>query len=183
MKKFLAVILSAVLCVSLAACTGSAPEDKTPEETKPANTVNSKADLPGKKIGVQLDTTGNIYVDGEINGWDEETPGVIQNTGASCETLDEAQLAFSKLKAGQIDCVVVDELPAKYLIKNETEYVAYALYYDADTATEEKYGIAVNKNQPELLKAINEVLNELLASKNENGENGVEQLVKKHFGI
>ena len=57
------------------------------------------------------------------------------------------------------------------------------LYYDADTATEEKYGIAVNKNQPELLKAINEVLNELLASKNEDGENGVEQLVKKHFGI
>ncbi|MCI7769112.1 MAG: ABC transporter substrate-binding protein [Christensenellaceae bacterium] len=139
--------------------------------------------LGGKKIGVQLDTTGNIYVDGEINGWDEETPGVIQNTGAACETLDDAQLAFSKLKAGQIDCVVVDELPAKYLIKNETEYVAYALYYDADTATEEKYGIAVNKNQPELLKAINEVLNELLASKNEDGENGVEQLVKKHFGI
>ena len=30
--------------------------------------------LAGKKIGVQLDTTGNIYVAGEISGWDAENP-------------------------------------------------------------------------------------------------------------
>lgn len=143
--------------------------------------------LAGKTIGVQLDTTGNIYVEGEISGWDAENPtadnGALVGTGAVCDKLDDAQLAFEKLKANQIDCVVVDELPAKYLVKNNSDYEAYALYYDADTATEEKYGIAVNKNNTELLKAINEVLNELLAQTNENGENGIEQLVKAHFGI
>lgn len=143
--------------------------------------------LAGKKIGVQLDTTGNIYVAGEISGWDAENPtaedGQLVGTGAKCVTLDDAQLAFENLKKGQIDCVVVDELPAKYLIKNSSDYEAYPLYYDADTATEEKYGIAVNKNNAQLLEAINSVLNELLSTVNEAGENGIEQLVKKHFGI
>lgn len=143
--------------------------------------------LAGKKIGVQLDTTGNIYVAGEISGWDAENPtaedGQLVGTGAECVALDDAQLAFENLKSGKIDCVVVDELPAKYLIKNSSGYEAYPLYYDADTATEEKYGIAVNKNNTQLLEAINSVLNELLNTKNEAGENGIEQLVKKHFGI
>ena len=143
--------------------------------------------LAGKKIGVQLDTTGNIYVAGEISGWDAENPtaedGQLVGTGAEWVALDDAQLAFANLKSGQIDCVVVDELPAKYLIKNSSDYEAYPLYYDADTATEEKYGIAVNKNNTQLLEAINSVLNELLSTVNEAGENGIEQLVKKHFGI
>lgn len=143
--------------------------------------------LAGKKIGVQLDTTGNIYVAGEISGWDAENPtaedGQLVGTGAECVALDDAQLAFANLKSGKIDCVVVDELPAKYLIKNSSDYEAYPLYYDAETATEEKYGIAVNKNNTQLLEAINSVLNELLSTVNEAGENGIEQLVKKHFGI
>lgn len=143
--------------------------------------------LAGKKIGVQLDTTGNIYVAGEISGWDAENPtaedGQLVGTGAECVALDDAQLAFENLKSGKIDCVVVDELPAKYLIKNSSDYEAYPLYYDKDAATEEKYGIAVNKNNTQLLEAINSVLNELLSTVNEAGENGIEQLVKKHFGI
>lgn len=143
--------------------------------------------LAGKKIGVQLDTTGNIYVAGEISGWDAENPtaedGQLVGTGAECVALDDAQLAFANLKSGKIDCVVVDELPAKYLIKNSPGYEAYPLYYDEDKATEEKYGIAVNKNNTQLLEAINSVLNELLSTVNEAGENGIEQLVKKHFGI
>ena len=150
--------------------------------------------LAGKKIGVQLDTTGNIYVAGEISGWDAENPtaedGQLVGTGAECVALDDAQLAFENLKSGtgEIDCVVVDELPAKYLIKNSPDYEAYPLYYEASAATEEhateeKYGIAVNKNNTQLLEAINSVLNELLSTVNEAGENGIEQLVKKHFGI
>ena len=140
--------------------------------------------LAGKKIGVQLDTTGHIYVGLEIEG-EEGYEGALQGAGATCEPLETAQLAYDALKAGtSVDVVVVDKLPAEYLIKNDTdEYVALPLYYDAETATEEDYAIAVNKGQDELLEAINEVLNELLAQTNEAGENGIEQLVKKHFAI
>lgn len=159
----------------------------TPNTTSDGKQCLFWSQLAGKKIGVQLDTTGNIYVAGEISGWDAENPtkedGQLVGTGAECVALDDAQLAFANLKSGKIDCVVVDELPAKYLIKNSSDYEAYPLYYDADTATEEKYGIAVNKNNTQLLEAINSVLNELLSTVNEAGENGIEQLVKKHFGI
>lgn len=159
----------------------------TPNKTSDGKQCLFWSQLAGKKIGVQLDTTGNIYVAGEISGWDAENPtaedGQLVGTGAECVALDDAQLAFENLKSGKIDCVVVDELPAKYLIKNSSDYEAYPLYYDADTATEEKYGIAVNKNNTQLLEAINSVLNELLSTVNEAGENGIEQLVKKHFGI
>lgn len=160
---------------------------------KDALTVNTANDdescfywsqLAGKNIGVQLDTTGHIYVQGEIDGWEEDVPGELTDSDAECTPYDDAQLAYNALKAGQIDCVVVDELPAKYLIKNDTDdYEAYALYYDADTATEEEYGIAVNKNKTELLTAINSVLNDLLADEDANGKNGVEQLVMSHFGL
>ncbi len=139
--------------------------------------------LAGKKIGVQLDTTGHIYVGLEIDG-DTGYTGAIQDTNAECKPFDTAQLAFDSLKAGtSIDVVVVDKLPAQYLIKNDlTEYVALPLYYDAETATSEDYAIAVNKDKKDLLNAINEVLQELLDSKDANGINGVEQLVMKHFG-
>ena len=159
----------------------------TPNTTSDDKQCLFWSQLAGKKIGVQLDTTGNIYVAGEISGWDAENPtaedGQLVGTGAECVALDDAQLAFANLKSGKIDCVVVDELPAKYLIKNSPGYEAYPLYYDEDKATEEKYGIAVNKNNTQLLEAINSVLNELLSTVNEAGENGIEQLVKKHFGI
>ena len=42
--------------------------------------------------------------------------------------------------------------------------------------TEEQYAICVTKGQDELLKAINEVLDEL-------GEDGINDLVMKHMGL
>ena len=140
--------------------------------------------LAGKKIGVQLDTTGHIYVGLEIDG-DTDYTGAIQETNAECKPYDTAQLAYDSLKAGNtIDVVVVDKLPAQYLIKNDTSaYVALPLYYDAQTATSEDYAIAVNKDKTDLLNAINKVLNRLLADVDANGNNGVERLVMKHFAI
>lgn len=139
--------------------------------------------LADKKVGVQLDTTGDIYVNLEIKG-EEDYEGALQGTQTECKPYDTAQLAFDALKAGNIDLVVVDKLPAQYLIKNDaTAYLALPLYYSADTATEEQYAIAVNKNQQELLTAINEVLQELLDDVDANGNNGVEQLVMKHFNV
>ena len=140
--------------------------------------------LASKKIGVQLDTTGHIYVGLEIEG-DTDYVGAIQDTNATCVPYDTAQLAFDSLKAGNsIDVVVVDKLPAQYLIKNDlANYVALPIYYDAETATSEDYAIAVNKNKTELLAAINAVLGELLADVDADGNNGVERLVMQHFAI
>ncbi len=140
--------------------------------------------LAGKKIGVQGDTTGHIYVDGEINATadnDYGYDGVLYGSGAKCEFYSSAQLAASAMEANSIDVVVIDELPASFIVSNSDLYDCAPLYYkggegEADTPTIESYAICVTKGNDELLAAINEVLAEL-------GEKGVEDLVKKHMGI
>ncbi len=135
--------------------------------------------LAGKEIGVQLDTTGDIYVGIEIEG-DGDYVGELNGSGAEKTQYKTAQLAVEAL-ATTLDVVVVDEMPAKYLVKNN-DYKCYPLYYDADTATEEEYAIAVNKGQTELLTAIDEVLAEMLV-KDTDGNSEIDKLVAKHFGI
>ena len=141
--------------------------------------------LAGKKIGVQRDTTGDIYVDGEINGQESDPDygydGVLFGTGATLTPYDNAQVAADAIKANQIDVVVVDKLPASFIVDKSSDYECAALYYkggegEADFPTAESYAICVTKGNQELLDAINEVLAEL-------GEEGIEKLIKKHMGL
>ncbi len=141
--------------------------------------------LAGKKIGVQRDTTGDIYVDGEINATADDPnygyDGVLVGTGASLAQYDNAQVAADGITANQVDVVVVDYLPASFIVDKSDKFDCAALYYaggegEADYPTEESYAICVTKGNDELLAAINEVLAEL-------GEDGVEALVKKHMGL
>lgn len=136
--------------------------------------------MPARKSVCSSIPPGDIYVGLEIDG-EEGYTGAIQNTGATKQQYKNAQLAVESLGT-QLDVVVVDELPAQYLTKNGN-YVALPLYYDAETATEEEYCIAVNKGQTELLENINAVLNEMMAELNEDGDNAIEALVKQHFGL
>lgn len=135
--------------------------------------------LKGKKIGVQIDTTGNIYVAGEINK-DEGFDGVLYDSGATVSTQENAQLAVEAMYGAlDLDCVVVDKLPAEYLVANTKNHQlkCAALYYDAETATEEQYAICVTPGKTELLDAINSVLEEMI----ENNE--IDKLVQKHLGL
>ena len=82
----------------------------------------------------------------------------------------------------------MDELPAQQLIKGKSEYKCAPLYYQGgegenDEVACDEYAIAVTKGETELLNAINEILNELLSQTDENGNNGVQQLVMKHLGL
>lgn len=142
--------------------------------------------LQGKKIGVQRNTTGDIYVDGEMstgeNEQGETTYGALCDpatgetyAGTELVKYSSAPVAVSAL-GSNIDVIVVDELPAKYLVKQNSGLACAALYYDAETATEEEYAICVTKGNTELLNAINEVLTEL-------GKNGVNELVQEHLGL
>ncbi len=136
--------------------------------------------LAGKKIGVQKDTTGDVYVDGEINA-KEDFDGVLFGTGATLSRFDNAQVAADAINANQIDVVVVDKLPASYIVEKNSGYECAALYYagadgEAPSPTEESYAICVKKGNDELLNAINEVLAEL-------GSEGVENLIKEHMGL
>lgn len=100
-------------------------------------------DLAGKKIGVQLATTGDIYSKDDFGEENVEE----YNKGAD---------AVMALKQGKVDAVIIDKEPAKSFVEaNEglklldTEYVT------------EDYAAALNKDNTELLDAVNGALAEL----------------------
>ena len=105
--------------------------------------IQSVDDMKGKLIGVQDATTGHIYCSDDFG--DENV--IPYNSGA---------MAVQALKDGKVDCVVIDQQPAKSFVEaNEglkildTEYVT------------EDYAIAVAKDNTALKDAINAALKEL----------------------
>lgn len=119
---------------------------------KDGGAVASPDDLDGKKIGVQLGTTGDIYAtdDYGLNEDETENGNVIRyNNG------NEAVLA---LLGGDVDAVIIDNEPAKSLVAAnagkglsilETEYVY------------EEYAICVNKENTQLLADLNRAIDAL----------------------
>ncbi|MBQ4526750.1 MAG: transporter substrate-binding domain-containing protein [Clostridia bacterium] len=101
--------------------------------------------LTGKKIGVQLGTTGDIYASDEF-GADNVTQ---YGKGAD---------AVIALKGGDVDAVIIDNEPAKAFVEANEGLVIL----DTDYAVED-YAIAVKKGNTELLDEINAALEKLTA--------------------
>ncbi len=138
-KKIASLTLTAALVMSTAGC-GNKLENK----------VHSKEDLPGKVIGVQLDTTGDSYASDYENPEDEKTPA------STVERFNKASDAIQALKQGIVDCVIIDEDPAKsYVAKNDDLTIL------KDPFEHEDYAIAISKDNSELKEKINNVLAEL----------------------
>ena len=96
------------------------------------------------KIGVQDSTTGDIYCTEDF-GEDRVSKYAV---GAD---------AVEALKTGKVDCVIIDNEPAKaYVAANEGLKVLDSAY------TEEEYAICVNLENTELLDKINAALQELI---------------------
>ncbi|MBQ8351290.1 MAG: transporter substrate-binding domain-containing protein [Clostridia bacterium] len=146
--------------------------------------------LAGKVIGTQTDTTGWIYTDGEINAQESDPDygynGVLYGTNTTMKSYDTAQIAADAIGT-HVDYVIIDELPAQYIVAKNSGLKCLPLYYtgtdgEADAPVEEEYAICVTKGNTALLTAINEVLEELLVE-GENGKTKVEELVMKHMGL
>ena len=108
--------------------------------------ISNIDDLTGKKIGVQIGTTGDIYVS-DYEG-DEFGPTV--------ERYNKGHDAISSLKNGKIDCVVIDEEPAKAFVKRNSD-----LSILEEEFTVEEYAICISKKNTELKDEINAALREL----------------------
>ena len=71
---------------------------------------------------------------------------------------DSPASAFAAMKSGKVDVVIADIDPAKAVIKGQPDYDI------SDLLTVEEYAVAIKKGQPELLAAVNKVIDELDAS-------------------
>ena len=104
--------------------------------------ITGVADLDGKKIGVQLGTTGDLYA-GEI-------------ADATIERYNKGFEAVQALSQGKIDAVIIDNEPAKvFVAENE------GLVLLDEAFTEEDYAMAIAKENTELLEKVNKALAEL----------------------
>ena len=99
-------------------------------------------------IGVQRNTTGDLYTT-----WDLEDAGL-----ATIDRYSKGAEAVQALKTGKVDCVVIDNEPAKAFVAEveglkilDTEYIL------------EEYAGAMNKENAELFEAVNVALEELIA--------------------
>jgi polar amino acid transport system substrate-binding protein len=140
--------------------------------------------LAGLTVATQTDTTGWIYADAEIDC----EGGVLYDTNTDHQAMDSANVAADALGT-DIDAIIVDELPAQYIVSNSTKgFKCYPLYYsaaeegEADEPVIEHYAIAVTKGNTELLDAINAVLAELLVE-DANGQTQIEKMVMDHMNM
>jgi ABC-type amino acid transport substrate-binding protein len=112
---------------------------------KEGSAIAGEADLAGKKIGVQLGTTGDLYVTEKF-------------TDATVDRYDKGIDAVQDLVNGRLDAVVIDEEPANVFVSQ-----AQGLVILEDRLSDEAYGIALPLGQDELLAKINQALSELKA--------------------
>ena len=118
-------------------------------EDSPITSVDDLfADGASNVIGVQRNTTGDLYTT-----WDLEDAGL-----ATIDRYSKGADAVQALKTGKVDCVVIDNEPAKAFVAEveglkilETEYVL------------EDYAGAMSKDNTALYEAVNAALQELIA--------------------
>ena len=100
-------------------------------------------DLAGKLIGVQQGTTGHVYCSDD---WGEGNVVAFQSGAAAVQALQQ----------GKVDCVVIDQEPAKAFVEaNDGLKILDTQYANED------YAAAVSKKNRELTEALNKALQEL----------------------
>ncbi|MBQ3667717.1 MAG: amino acid ABC transporter substrate-binding protein [Clostridia bacterium] len=110
-------------------------------------------------IGVQQGTTGDIYCTDDFG--DDHVAKYL--TGAD---------AVAALVAGKIDCVIIDNNPAKAFVEANEGLTILDTDY-----SEEEYAIAIALDNTDLLNSINAALEELIA------EGVVDEIIAKYIPV
>lgn len=105
--------------------------------------ITNLNEINNKKIAVQLGSIADTYV---------------TNTYKNASIIRQKKYLamIQDLKDKKVDCVVMDELPAKQIINNNPELIIL----DGEL-TNDSYGMVVKKDNQELLDTINKVLERL----------------------
>lgn len=131
-----------VLLFSLCVGCGKQKEGEQIEQVA----VTCVDDLPGKNIGVQIGTTGDIYASDYKN----------DDAGTQITRFNKGADAVQALKQNKVDCVIIDEQPANAFVGKNKELTIL----EEEFAIED-YAICIAKGNTELKDKINAALNEL----------------------
>ena len=108
--------------------------------------IKSIDEIKDKRISVQLGTVADSYVTENYKD-------------AKINRLKKFLVAAEDVKNNKSDCIVMDALPARELVKSNSE-----LKILDGILFQDKYGMAVKKGNTELLNTINEVLEEMISN-------------------
>ena len=120
--------------------------------------IKDPSEISNKKIAVQLGSIADTYVTKEYQD-------------ATITRQKKYLAAIQDLKTNKVDCVVMDELPAKEILKENS-----GLKILDKELTQDKYGMIVKKGNKELLDSINKVLERLVS------EGKISEYVINHTG-
>lgn len=154
LQRFLMI---ALLGIGLAGLMGCSSTKEEAEQKK----IAGAADLEGARIGVQLGTTGDIYVS-DYEG---------DEAGTTVERYNKGADAIQALKLGKIDCVVIDEQPGIEFVKQNSNI----RIIDEEFSLED-YAFCVSKENTELLAQINTAIEKLQA------DGTIDNIIKNYIG-
>ena len=160
-KLLLWLFVLTFVLTGIAGCGTKQKDDQEAASTETAGAISSVDDIVGKKIGVQLGTTGDIYVS------DYENDG----SGTTVERYNKGADAVQALKQGKIDCVVIDEQPALAFVEENP-----GLKILDEEFTLEEYAIVIAKGNDDLLEKVNTALEEL------RSEGTLDRITKNYIG-
>lgn len=118
-------------------------------------------DLEGSKIGVQIGTTGATFA----SDYEDD------DAGSSVEKYNKGTDAIQALKQNKIDCVIIDEEPAKVFAEKNNDLMILS-----EEFVIEDYAICLSKDQSDLKEKINAALQEMKA------DGTLESLEKNYTG-
>jgi polar amino acid transport system substrate-binding protein len=139
-------------------------------------TVNGPADLTGKRIGVQVATTYENYLNQNLEIDVVDAPPIVyQIEDPQIVSYDEQTLAADDLSLGdgvRLDAMVADVLTATEYIDNGAplKIVGEPLFY-------EPIAVAIDKGDPEFAAKVAEIIGEMYA------DGTMTQLSEARFGV
>lgn len=155
-RSFLAAAgMTAAACM-LSACGGSSSSSaagSTAASSTAGQAITTLEDLAGKTVGVQLGTTGDIYISDEVGN----AEGLNL---AECKQYNKGGDAVQALLAGQIDAVVIDDQVAVKFVEANPDKLTIL---DTEYAVED-YAAAIAKDNIELTAQFNTAIAELKAN-------------------
>ena len=154
LQRFLMIALLGIGLAGLMGCGGTKEEAEQKE-------IAGAADLEGARIGVQLGTTGDIYVS-DYEG---------DEAGTTVERYNKGADAIQALKLGKIDCVVIDEQPGIEFVKQNSNI----RIIDEEFSLED-YAFCVSKENTGLLAQINTAIEKLQA------DGTIDNIIKNYIG-
>ena len=118
------------------------------------SSINKKADLEGKKVGAQNQSTA-------VDAVKADESNIIEKfDGGDLVTFENNNDALMDLEAGRLDAIVVDEILARYYIEARGSEKYKIL---DENFGDEQYGVGIRKGDTEFVDAFNKALDEVVA--------------------